>query len=214
MTTNSSVSEVRMYHCNTNFYTGNKTQPDVISVFVKLQPTHGKPDRIFKVCHLQAPSNWLDYCPFVSIFTGITKITHAVHVLFKELPQMKLKLQDEHRSESWNALKNLVRGFISIFPMVGNFSLILFDTFRYRVFTNNSLIKQLKDSPENIGGIAVDGEVVSTWALDEKTLNGKDPTVENYLKSIHNKVSSILQKLDINYSNLGIKSLFKNQGSL
>ena len=144
---------IGMYDYNATFYTGNKSQPDAMTIFVKFES--GKKS----VCRTNFPfANCTGAVPIVSTFTGVARIINATKAIFRELSQMKFAKNDPHLSECWNAFKNLFRGLIEIIPIVGNISLIVFDSIRGAVYFGKAL-KSLEGSSD-IAGIALDGKVI------------------------------------------------------
>lgn len=173
-------------------YTGTPLMPDDVELIVALG---SEKERTFKIRVLQASSKRLEYAPLFSIPPGLAKVVISVQNLFNEFSQMKLKLlfeKDPHRSECWNAFKNLVRALISLIPMV-NLSLLVFDTLNYAVFMKNSIAKQLEDKTKkpltDIVAIAINGTVIGTKSIKDITIDKViKPTAQDYLAYLKNRI--------------------------
>ena len=143
------------------FLTGTDDQPDTLTIFVK----SSKNSTSFSACHLHAPANLLGCIPVVSTFTAIVRIVNSVKTIFKELGQIKFKANDPHLNKCWMAFKNLFRGILELIPVIGNLTLIFYDTMRNVIIFDAAIVKAIAEK-ENIAGIAMDGKVIFTVNLD------------------------------------------------
>lgn len=131
-------------------YTGTKDQPDVVTVFFKsdTKEVHTKDEQII---------NEMGHSP-CNLGSARLRI-EAAKILFKEL---KAGTFFKENSESWNALKNLSRGIIQLFPLLGNAVLYIHDLARVHFSTHPKLKSALSNQVEPVVGLAFDGTPVFT----------------------------------------------------
>lgn len=171
--------DVDMYrYQNFNFYTGTEYQPDLLTVFIKSKRHNYV--QIYQGAHLIAPANALSLIPVISSFTGIAVIVSAVKRFFQELVQIQFKADNPHLLECWNAIKNFFRGLVSLVPIIGNITLIIFEA--VRIYVIDRRIKNALEEEENIAGIALDGKILFKLPLDQlHTLYSERKTDAVYL---------------------------------
>lgn len=169
---------------NCNLYTGNKIQPDVLTTFIKTNSSTTS----FRAHHIQAFSSYADCIPIISSFTAIPKIIQAVSSFFTELSQSQFNSSDPHLNECFNALKNFIRGCVSFIPVIGNITLIIFDTVRMHHSIEITISSELENR-ENVAGIAADGKILFLLDFDQirtlfQTPNNENQPVENISQNL------------------------------
>jgi hypothetical protein len=132
-------------------YTGTKDQPDVATVFFKsdANEVHTKDEQ---------KTNELGYSP-CELGSARLRIEKAAKILFKEMKQGTFFKEN---SESWNAFKNLSRGIIQLFPLLGNGILYIHDLARIHFSTHPKLKSALSNQVDPVVGLAFDGVPVFT----------------------------------------------------
>ena len=150
-----------IYRYNMDFYTGSDLQPDTISVFVKA----GSNENSFQIKHLNALANWCGYFPIVSTFTGLIRIVTSVKKIFEDLSQAAWNSNDSRAQEAWNGVKNLFRGLVEMVPLIGNASLIVYDSIRAAIYFDGPIQHSIANE-DNIAGVAFDGKIIFTIPLD------------------------------------------------
>ena len=154
-------------------YTGTEEQPDNLTYFVKTK----KFANICACYHHHAGANYFGYFPIGSFFTGLVRIKNAVQKIFEELSSMLHGRDRAANSELWNAFKNLFRAIVECLPFTF-FALSTYDTIREQIH-RASIDRQIAQESDCCG-VAVDGEVVMTVAIDKVAQAGLKslPTAE------------------------------------
>lgn len=154
MTTQSSTISQPTNYTLCNPYTGTLEQPDTVNLFLKT----GKKLDIFN----ENIINSLGYSPlnyFRNLPPTLWRIEEAVQKIFANLKG--------ERGDLFNALKNLGRGIIQLFPIVGGPALYLYDQVKQFLYGYPEIQAVAGNEQRSVLGIAFDGKVIATFTLQE-----------------------------------------------
>lgn len=140
-----------------NPYTGTIEQPDTVSLFFR----SGKRLDIVD----ENIINGLAYSPLAYF--------HNLHSTLWRIQEAALKIIASIKGESndlQNAFKNLGRGIVQLFPILGGAALYMYDLIKTNLYTHPEIASALAYGTEPEGsvlGIAFDGKIIAKFSLEE-----------------------------------------------
>ncbi len=161
------------------YYTGTKDQPDNVSIFYK--DKNGNID-----IKDENVANSMGHKPF-SMNTAVLRIQEAVNQVFEEI-NLGFSRED---SDLWNAFKNLARGMVQLFPLVGNATLYVFDYFRTNFYFHPKIKATLASENSPVMGFAFDGKIIATFSPEEMNASIKRSASSSNTEGLHDPLVTL-----------------------
>lgn len=137
-----------------NPYTGTSEVPDTVSIFFK----SGEDIEILDESILNTEGYRITRY-FHILPSAIERICAATRAIFANIKG--------DRDDLWNASKNLVRGTVQLFPIVGGISLYLFDQLKLNFYIHPQIKAALANENEPLLGFAFDGKIITTFTRNQ-----------------------------------------------